>query len=139
MSQLDFLYEPATNKYIIDFVIALITVFANVISDDLEGWEYLYKTSHIQTGTANWTFFTVYLTLFVPHYFGDKDKLTIFAFVLIFFWLMTIGCWVVTTLGQAWRSHETISRIALTGSPLLLVILSLSIFLFFDYFFWIIT
>jgi len=47
MSQLDFLYEPITNKYFIDFVIALITVFANIISDDLEGWEYLYKASHV--------------------------------------------------------------------------------------------
>jgi hypothetical protein len=138
MSQLDFLYEPITNKYLIDFVISLITIFANIISDDLEGWEYLYKASHIQTGTVNWTFFTVYLTLFVPHYFGDKDKLTFFALVLIFFWLMTIGCWVVTTLGQEWRSHETLSRIALTGSPLVLFALSLAIFLFFDYFFWVI-
>jgi hypothetical protein len=33
MSQLDFLYEPVTSKHLIDFVISLITIFANVISD----------------------------------------------------------------------------------------------------------
>jgi hypothetical protein len=135
MSQLDFLYEPTTNKYIIDFVIALITVFLNIITDDLRGWQYLYKASHIETGAINWTFFTVYLTLFIPHYFGDKDKLMIFSFVLVFFWLMTIGCWVVRTLGQSWKSHESISRIALTGSPLVLTVLSFAIFIFFDYYF----
>ena len=137
MEALDFLYEPIFNKYFIDLGLAVVMIFLNILSNDLDGWQYAYRASHISTGTINWTLFTVYLTLFVPHYFGDKDKLTIFAIVLIFFWLLTIGCWVVTNLGQAWRSHETISGIALFGSPLILAVLSFAIFLYFDYFFWI--
>jgi hypothetical protein len=107
---LDFLYNPVTNKYFIDLLIAGVTIFLNIISDDLKGWQYFYKSSHILTGTISWTFFAVYLTLFIPHYYGDLDKLTIFSFVLIFFWLVTVGCWVCSTLGQGWKSHETISK-----------------------------
>jgi hypothetical protein len=139
MGLLDFLYDPIINKYLIDLGLAFVTIFLNALSDDLKGWEYLYKASHIDTGTMGWTIFTVYLTLFIPHYFGDVKKLTIFSFVLVFFWLLTVGCWVVRTLGQGWKSHESISKIALFGSPLTLAILSLTVFVFFDYFFWVIN
>jgi hypothetical protein len=139
MGVLDFLYDPITTKYFIEFFIAVVTTFLNFVTDDLHGWEYLYKTSHIQTGTVNWIVFTVYLSLFAPHYAVDTKKLTIFIFALIFFWLLSVGCAVVTTLGSRWKEHESISRIALTGSPLILAILSLAVFVFFDYFFWVIS
>ena len=139
MGALDVLYDPITNKYFIDLGLALITIFLNIISNHLNGSEYLYRVSHILTGAINWTVFTVYLTLFIPHYVGDVDKLTVFSFVIIIFWLLVVGCWVAKTLGQGWKAHETISRVALTGSPLVLAILSLIIFVFFDFFFWVIS
>jgi len=138
MGVLDVLYDPITNKYVIDLILAVIAIFLNIISNDLDGREYVYRVSHISTGTINWTIFTIYLTLFIPHYVGDVEKLTIFSFIIIIFWLLVVGCWVATTLGQGWRAHETISEIALTGSPLVLAILSLIIFVFFDFFFWVI-
>jgi hypothetical protein len=135
----DFLYEPATNKYIIDLIVALFATFLNHLADGLKGWNIIFKASHIETGTYNWTMFTIYLTLFIPHYAGDSKKLGIFALVLVFFWLLTVGCWVVKTKGQEWRSHEDISKIALSGSPLLLAILSFAVFIFFDYYFWVLN
>jgi len=133
------LYNPVTSKYLINLVIAGITMLLNIFSDDSKGWHDLYKASHIATGAFNWTLFTVYLTLFIPHYFLDQDKLMIFSFVLLAFWLMTIGCWVVVGKGQSWKSHETTSKVALTGSPFLLAVLSFVIFIFFDYYFWVIS
>ena len=138
MGALDVLYDPITNKYLIDLGLAVITTFLNIISNDLDGREYLYRVSHILTGAINWTIFTVYLTLFIPHYVGDVEKLTIFSFMIIIFWLLVVGCWVATTLGQGWRAHETLSEIALTGNPILLAILSFIVFVFFDFFFWVI-
>jgi len=132
------LYNPITNKYLIDLGIAGITILLNAISDDLEGWEYIYKASHIKVGAVNWTLFAVYLTFFVPHFFGEQDKLTIFSYILVVFWLMVLGCWLVVGTGQSWKSHGTTSRVALIGSPFLLAVLSFAIFIFFDYFFWLI-
>jgi len=98
----------------------------------------LYK-SDISGGTINWTMFAFYLTLYFPQYWGDFKRLQVLSFVLVVFWLIVIGCWVVTTKGSEWRIHENLAYVAMAGGSITLAIISAVLFMFLDYFFWLVA
>ncbi len=104
---------------------------------DLEGWEHIYK-SDISGGTINWTMFAIYLTLYFPQYWGDAQKLQVISIMLVIFWMIVMGCWVVTTFGSEWRLHETLAYIAMYGGAVTLAVISAALFVFLDFFFWVV-
>jgi hypothetical protein len=134
----NFLYNPVTTKYLLDFVMGVIFLAGNVIigrlNGNLRGLQYLYKAGGIRTGTANWLSFTIYLCLFAPHYAGNLNKLWYFMFLIIVSILIFSGCVAAAAKGSRWREHRILSGIAMNSGSLLLSVASFIIFIIFDYF-----
>jgi hypothetical protein len=129
-----FLYNPVTTRYFIDICMGIITLFINALigHSNLKGAQYFYKAGSIKGGAGNWILFTFYLTLFVPHYFGNFTKLEYFSVLIGILWLIAIGCAVAATKGSKWKEIKWVSYIALYGSSLVLATISFIILVIFD-------
>lgn len=134
------LYTTLKQSICLTFFLPLLGTGVTYLADtdrDLEGWEHIYK-SDISGGTINWTMFAIYLTLYFPQYWGDAEKLQVISIMLVIFWMIVMGCWVVTTFGSEWRLHETLAYIAMYGGAVTLAVISAALFVFLDFFFWVV-